>query len=40
MVIEPNKPTLGLRLIAVVEAVKGVLAVVSALLLFGLAGHR
>ena len=40
MVIEPNKPTLGLRLIAVLEAVKGVLAVVVALMLFGLAGHR
>jgi hypothetical protein len=40
MVIEPDKPTLGLRLIAVLEAVKGVLAVVSALLLFGHAGHR
>jgi len=40
MVIEPNKPTLGLRLIAVLEAVKGVLAVVIALLLFGLAGHQ
>ncbi len=40
MLIEPDKPTLGLRLIAVLEAVKGVLAVVIALLLFGLAGHR
>ncbi|MEO6785581.1 MAG: DUF2127 domain-containing protein [Chthoniobacteraceae bacterium] len=40
MVIEPNKPTFGLRLIAVVEVVKGFLAVVLAFGLHGLAGHH
>jgi len=40
MVIEPNKPTLGLRLIALLEAAKGILAVGLACALFVLAGHH
>lgn len=40
MLIEPNKPTLGLRLIAVLEAVKGAVAVVLAFALYTLAGHH
>lgn len=40
MVTEPNKPTFGLRLIAVFEATKGVLAVVLAFALYGLSGHH
>ena len=40
MVIEPNKPTLGLRLIAVLEATKGVIGLVLGVGLYMLAGHR
>ena len=40
MLIEPDKPTLGLRLIAVMEAVKGAVAVVLAFGLHVLAGHH
>jgi uncharacterized membrane protein (DUF2068 family) len=40
MVIEPNKATLGLRLIAVLEAAKGTLGLVLAIGLYLLAGHH
>jgi uncharacterized membrane protein (DUF2068 family) len=40
MVIEPNKPTLGLRLIAVSEALKGFIALALGLGLHLLAGHH
>src|SRR5947208_889775 len=40
MVIEPNKPTLGLRLIAVFEATKGVLGLVLGIGLYMLAEHH
>jgi uncharacterized membrane protein (DUF2068 family) len=40
MVIEPNKPTLGLRLIAVLEATKGVIGIVLGVGLHLLAGHH
>jgi uncharacterized membrane protein (DUF2068 family) len=40
MVIEPNKPTLGLRLIAVLEATKGVLGLVLGIGLYLLTGHH
>jgi uncharacterized membrane protein (DUF2068 family) len=40
MVIEPNKPTLGLRLIAVLEAAKGTLGLGLGVALFMLAGHH
>jgi uncharacterized membrane protein (DUF2068 family) len=40
MLIEPDKPTLGLRLIAVLEAVKGAVAVVLAFALYTLADHH
>ena len=40
MVIEPNKPTLGLRVIAVFEGVKGALALVLAAGLHLLAGQH
>jgi uncharacterized membrane protein (DUF2068 family) len=40
MVIEPNKPTLGLRLIAALEAAKGVIGLVLGVGLYLLAGHH
>ena len=40
MVIEPNKPTKGLRAIAVFEALKGVVGVAFALGVYGLAQHH
>jgi uncharacterized membrane protein (DUF2068 family) len=40
MVIEPNKPTLGLRLIALLEAAKGILGVALGIALASLAGHH
>jgi len=40
MVIEPNKPTLGLRLIAVLEVAKGVLGLILGVGLYLLAGHH
>lgn len=40
MVIEPNKPTLGLRLIAVLESVKGCLSLVFGIGLYLLSGHH
>ena len=40
MMIEPNKPTLGLRLIAAFEAVKGVLGLSLGIGLYVLSGHH
>jgi uncharacterized membrane protein (DUF2068 family) len=40
MVIEPDKPTLGLRLIALLEAAKGFLGLTLGVALFSLAGHH
>jgi uncharacterized membrane protein (DUF2068 family) len=39
MVIEPNKPTFGLRLIAVIEAIKGFFGLLLAYGLYGIAHH-
>jgi uncharacterized membrane protein (DUF2068 family) len=40
MVIEPNKPTTGLRVIAILEAAKGMLGLGLGFALFVLAGHH